>query len=94
MGDEPTLEFDTEKVQEGLNYLNEYLETQKNRQQVESIQTETEQTTESKAAATAEDPRNADKWGAKALIKEGQSIIGVLNPFSNKEKLESFLTCA
>ena len=75
MGDEPTLEFDTEKVREGLNYLNEYLETQKNSQEAESIQTEKEQTTESKAAAVAEDPRNADKWGAKALLKEGQSIL-------------------
>ena len=34
-----------------------------------------EQQTEEQALATQADPRDAEKWGVKALIKEGQSIL-------------------
>ena len=34
-----------------------------------------EQQTEEQALATQDDPREAEKWGVKALIKEGQSIL-------------------
>ena len=34
-----------------------------------------EQQTEEQALATQADPREAEKWGVKALIKEGQSIL-------------------
>ena len=30
---------------------------------------------EEQARSEQDDPRNADTWGAKALIKEGQSIL-------------------
>ena len=57
------------------NDLGEYLDqTRKQEEAQEVVQTEEEQT-EKQALNEQADPRNADKWGFKALAKEGQSIL-------------------
>ena len=75
MSEKYSVEFD----EEGLDYLEEQalnlsdsynerkLAEEKSKQAVEQV--------EQQAADETYDPRNADTWGAKALIKEGQSIL-------------------
>ena len=57
------------------NDLGEYLDhTRKQEEAQEVVQNEEEQT-EKQALSEQADPRNADKWGFKAFVKEGQSIF-------------------
>tara|TARA_R100000278_G_scaffold54671_1_gene45542 strand:- start:2725 stop:3012 length:288 start_codon:yes stop_codon:yes gene_type:complete len=66
--DEEALGLAAQKSQE---FVDELLEKEKAR---ESVQREADQE-QDQQAAELEDPRNAETWGAKALIKEGQSIL-------------------
>ena len=76
MPQDPSLiEIDTEGLEEAadatLDYANQ-LEQQ--REATAEIEQETE-AEETQAVAEQKDPRDADKWGFKALVKEGQSIL-------------------
>ena len=69
------LEIDTEAMQESANdILNAAAELEASQEAEAQIQ-EKEVAEETKALATQDDPRNADDWGFKALVKEGQSIL-------------------
>ena len=65
--------------QEYLDYLEEGAEELADEYQKEIIADEAAKQQQVQEAQKAEDvqydPRNADTWGAKALIKEGQSIL-------------------
>ena len=62
-----------------LDYLGDEADrlTEEYNQEQERLEAaqQAEQAAEAKADALQYDPRNADTWGAKALIKEGQSIL-------------------
>ena len=64
----PEVDLAADKIDE---YLKELEERNAQKQAVEQEATEKEE----QALAQQEDPRNSDTWGAKAFIKEGQSII-------------------
>jgi hypothetical protein len=66
--DEEALGLAAQKSQE---FVDELLAKEQAR---ESVQREADQE-QDQQAAELEDPRNAETWGAKALIKEGQSIL-------------------
>ncbi len=76
MPQDPSLiEIDTEGLEEAadatLDYANQLEQQREATAEIEQ-QTEAEET---QAVAEQKDPRNADKWGFKALVKEGQSIL-------------------
>ena len=60
-----------EENQEGIDYLQNL---QKQKEATTAAQ-EQYQTEEGQAMAEQEDPREAEDWGFKALVKEGQSIL-------------------
>ena len=75
MSEKYSIEFDDNDLdnleQEALKISDAYNQ----RKQAEEASLEAEQQVEQQAADETYDPRNADTWGAKALIKEGQSIL-------------------
>ena len=75
MSEKYSIEFDDNDLdnleQEALKISDAYNE----RKQAEEASVQAEQQIEQQAADETYDPRNADTWGAKALIKEGQSIL-------------------
>jgi len=75
MSEKYSIEFDDNDLdnleQEALKISDAYNE----RKQAEEASMQAEQQVEQQAADVTYDPRNADTWGAKALIKEGQSIL-------------------
>ena len=75
MSEKYSIEFDDNDLdnleQEALKISDAYNE----RKQAEEASVQAEQQVEQQAADVTYDPRNADTWGAKALIKEGQSIL-------------------
>ena len=76
MPQDPSLiEIDTEGLEEAadatLDYANQLEQQREATAEIEQ-QTEAEET---QAVAEQKDPRDADKWGFKALVKEGQSIL-------------------
>ena len=75
MSEKYSIEFDDNDLdnleQEALKISDAYNE----RKQAEEASVQAEQQVEQQAADETYDPRNADTWGAKALIKEGQSIL-------------------
>ena len=76
MAQEPSLlEIDSDAlIQEG-NSIIEAAEQQSENEEVEAQETQQAQSEENQALAEQKDPREADKWGFKALVKEGQSIL-------------------
>ncbi len=73
MADQPiNIQFDQEGLKQQLGNLESYLKEEEKplEEKLENIESEQEQ-----AKATQEDPRDAEKWGFKALVKEGQSIL-------------------
>ena len=66
--DREGLDLAADKMEE---YLKELEEKDAQRQAVEQEATQKEE----QALAQQEDPRNSETWGAKAFIKEGQSIL-------------------
>ena len=64
----PEVDLAADKIDE---YLKELEEKDAQQQAVEQEATEKED----QALAQQEDPRNSETWGAKAFIKEGQSIV-------------------
>ena len=75
MSEKYSIEFDDNDLdnleQEALKISDAY----NKRKQAEEASVQAEQQVEQQAADETYDPRNADTWGAKALIKEGQSIL-------------------
>ena len=53
--------------------MEEYLNELKKKQA--TVKQQQQEAEDQQAVAEQEDPRNAETWGAKALIKEGQSIL-------------------
>ena len=71
---DPSL-VDTEAANQFAEGINEYLEGTRQKEEAdEAIQLEEEEK-ETQALSEQADPRNAEKWGLKALAKEGQSIL-------------------
>ena len=66
--DREGLDLAADKMEE---YLKELEEKDAQRQAVEQEATQKEE----QALAQQEDPRDSETWGAKAFIKEGQSIL-------------------
>ena len=75
MSEKYSIEFDDNDLdnleQEALNISDAYNQ----RRQAEEASIQAEEQVEQQAADVRYDPRDADTWGAKALIKEGQSIL-------------------
>ena len=73
MADDPTIDIEgiDETADEALQYLDQLEQTEQARETVVA------QDMQADAQATAEqnDPREADQWGFKGLVKEGQSIL-------------------
>ena len=55
--------------------VNELADTIEDDEKAKAQVAKQEEETEQQALSTQEDPRNAEKWGFKALVKEGQSIV-------------------
>ena len=55
--------------------VNELADTIEDDENAKAQVAKQEKETEEQALSTQEDPRNAEKWGFKALVKEGQSIV-------------------
>ena len=64
----PEVDLAAQKVDE---YLKELEQQDAQKQALEKEKTEKEK----QALSEQEDPRNSETWGAKAFIKEGQSIL-------------------
>jgi len=74
MAEEPSVGIDYDGLQDQLNMLNTYIEQNKTEKAAEeAVQTERQEET-TQAEAVQDDPRNAEKWGLKAVAKEFQSI--------------------
>ena len=75
MSEKYSIEFDDNDLdnleEEALRISDAYNQ----RIQAEELSQQAEAQVEQQAADEAYDPRNADTWGAKAFIKEGQSIL-------------------
>ena len=72
-GDAYSLDVEASKaaVEKYGKFIEEYEQKEQASQAVEAEQTAEQQ----QRVDEQVDPRNSDSWGAKALIKEGQSII-------------------
>ena len=57
------------------NDLGEYLDHTRKQEEAQEVVQREEEETEKQALSEQADPRNADKWGFKGLVKEGQSIL-------------------
>ena len=75
MSEKYSIEFDDNDLnnleQQALNISDSYNKRKQQELQTEQVKANVEQ----QADDVQFDPRNADTWGAKALIKEGQSIL-------------------
>ena len=68
-------EIDEAGLDQAIQAGAEFLEEMDRSQAARQVAQEEEQKEETQALATQADPRDADKWGVKALAKEGQSIL-------------------
>jgi len=75
MAEEYTLNFDKDDLEAMQETAQEATEAFIQRREEERVDQEASQQVEQQAADVKFDPRNAETWGAKALIKEGQSIL-------------------
>jgi hypothetical protein len=69
------LEIDTDALIEEGNAILEQVEVEERKNKAEAQNLQEAQTEETQALAEQKDPREADQWGFKALVKEGQSIL-------------------
>jgi len=75
MAEEYTLNFDKDDLEAMQETAQEATDAFIQRREDERVEQEASQQIEQQAADVKFDPRNAETWGAKALIKEGQSIL-------------------
>ena len=64
-----------ENVDLAAERVGDYLKEVKEREDARAAAIEETSVNEEQALAQQEDPRNSETWGAKAFIKEGQSIL-------------------
>ena len=64
-----------EDVDAGITAARDAIDVYTKRLDEKRLQQEQEVQAEEQAVSEQDDPRNAESWGAKALIKEGQSIL-------------------
>ena len=69
------LEIDQEAFDYVNDQVNQLADTIEQIEKAKAQVAKQEQAEEDQAIAQQYDPRNAEKWGAKALVKEGQSIL-------------------
>ena len=77
MSEDPSVKLEID--QRAFDYVNDQVnqlaDTIEQDEQAKAQVAKQEQTQEEQAVAEQDDPRNAEKWGFKALVKEGQSIV-------------------
>ncbi len=77
MSEDPSVKLEID--QEAFDYVNDQVnqlaDTIEQDEEAKAQVAKQEQATEEQALAQQDDPRNAEKWGFKALVKEGQSIV-------------------
>ena len=77
MSEDPSVKLEID--QRAFDYVNDQVnqlaDTIEQDQEAKAQVAKQEQTEEEQAVAEQDDPRNAEKWGFKALVKEGQSIL-------------------
>ncbi len=66
---------DDEAIDSGIEAARDAIDVYTKREEEKRQRIEEEETEEKQAVSEQVDPRNAETWGAKALIKEGQSIL-------------------
>ena len=66
---------DDEAIDAGITAARDAIDVYTQREQEKQQRQEEEVQAEEQAVSEQVDPRNAETWGAKALIKEGQSIL-------------------
>jgi len=69
------LQIDSPAFDYMADQVNELADTIEDDENAKAQVAKQEEETEQQALSTQEDPRNAEKWGFKALVKEGQSIV-------------------
>ena len=69
------LEIDSPAFDYMADQVNELADTIEDDENAKAQVAKQEEETEQQALATQNDPRDAEKWGFKALVKEGQSIV-------------------
>ena len=69
------LEIDSPAFDYMADQVNELADTIEDDEKAKAQVAKQEEETEQQALATQNDPRDAEKWGFKALVKEGQSIV-------------------
>ena len=77
MSEDPSVKLEID--QRAFDYVNDQVnqlaDTIEQDEEAKAQVAKQEQTEEEQAVAEQDDPRNAEKWGFKALAKEGQSIL-------------------
>ena len=77
MSEDPSVKLEID--QQAFDYVNDQVnqlaDTIVQDEEAKAQVAKQEQTEEEQAVAEQDDPRNAEKWGFKALVKEGQSIV-------------------
>ena len=69
------IEIDESALQDASNAALQYAEQLKANEETKQEAIQTQETEQAQAEAVQNDPRDADQWGFKALVKEGQSIL-------------------
>ena len=75
MPEDPSLLIDVEGIKQSADDIGEYANQLEKQREARAATEEADQKIESEALAEQDDPRNAERWGLKALAKEGQSIF-------------------
>ena len=77
MSEDPSVKLEID--QRAFDYVNDQVnqlaDTIEQDEEAKAQVAKQERTEEEQAVAEQDDPRNAEKWGFKALVKEGQSIV-------------------
>ena len=77
MSEDPSVKLEID--QRAFDYVNDQVnqlaDTIEQDEEAKAQVAKQERTEEEQAVAEQDDPRNAEKWGFKALVKEGQSIL-------------------
>ena len=68
-------DLDIESLTEAADADNEYLESIDQKKQARDAAVANKLAEEGQVKSELDDPRNAEEWGFKALVKEGQSIL-------------------
>ena len=69
------IEIDQEAMQQSADAIIDYSDQLEQQQEAQTELVQQEEVQETQDKAELKDPREADEWGFKALVKEGQSIL-------------------